>query len=223
MSILVIAPHPDDEVLGCGGAVANHVNAGETVTLCLVTDAYTPDWSEAYIETREKEIASVTESLGITETYRLGYPTAKLDTVARKELNSSIAEVVDDCSPDRVYLPHPGDIHIDHQIVFNSGLVATRPHRCEVNTILAYETVSETEWGHNGSDFSPDMYIDITDTLEDKLAAMAEYDSELRESPHPRSLDALEALAVKRGSEVARAAAEAFEVVRTIESEDGAV
>ena len=218
-NILVIAPHPDDEVLGVGGTIANHGKNGDEVHLCVVTRAYPPEWTEEVIGIKRQEVNEASGILGIKGTSFLDLPTVKLDTLPQKELNHAIARVVDAVKPDVVYLPHKGDLNRDHRLVFEAALVALRPLAGNtVSRILCYETLSETEWGIPDAEsvFIPNVYIDITNTLDTKLAALSAYASELKEYPHPRSLEMLKTLAQKRGSEVGIAAAEAFMLVREI-------
>jgi LmbE family N-acetylglucosaminyl deacetylase len=217
--ILVIAPHPDDEVLGCGGTIAKHTQQGAEVYLCIVTKGYTPDWSEEFLKKRPKEIKKAGALLGIKKTYFVDFPTVKLDTIPQKQLNDSIAQVVDEVKPEVVYIPHRGDINKDHRLVFEAAMVAVRPKPgSTVTRVLSYETLSETEWGVLSGDnaFIPNVYIDISETLEIKLKAMSAYQSELKEYPHPRSLEAISALAKTRGASIGVKAAEAFILVREI-------
>lgn len=216
MKILVIAPHPDDEVLGCGGTIAKHTKEGDEVYLCIVTKAYTPDWSEEFMKSRPKEIEKANKILGIKKTYFLDYPTVKLDTIPLKELIEAISKVVNEVKPEIVYIPHKGDINKDHRLVFEASLVAIRPINHKIRRILSYETLSETEWGRPLEPFIPNLYIDISETFEKKIGAMKAYESELRQYPHPRSLEIIEALAKKRGSEIGVNFAEAFMLVREI-------
>jgi LmbE family N-acetylglucosaminyl deacetylase len=216
MNILIIAPHPDDEVLGCGGTIAKHSKRSDEVYLCSVTKAYVPDWSKEFIKNRPKEIEKANKILGIKRTYFLDYPTVKLDTIPQKELNESISKVVNEVNPDIVYIPHKGDLNKDHRLVFEASLVATRPGNHKIKRILSYETLSETEWGQPIEPFIPNVYVDISETFEKKIDAMKAYESELKQYPHPRSLEIVEALAKKRGSEVGVKFAEAFMLVREL-------
>lgn len=216
--ILVIAPHPDDEVLGCGGTIIKYSKKGDEVYLCIVTKAYSPDWSEEFLKNRPKEIEESNKILGIKKTYFLDFPTAKLDTVPQKELNGSILKIIKEIQPEILYIPHSGDLNKDHRLVFEATLVATRPTVTPVKKILSYETLSETERGAILKPFVPNVYEDITETLNIKIKAMKVYKSELRQSPHPRSLEMIEALAKKRGSEVGFKLAEAFLLIREISS-----
>ena len=214
--MLVIAPHPDDEVLGCGGTIVKHAKNGNEVYLCVVTKGYTPDWSEEFLKNRPKEIEKANKILGIKKTHFLDYPTVKLDTIPQKELNEAISKVVNEVKPDILCIPHKGDVNKDHRLVFEASLVATRPANHKVKKILSYETLSETDWGQPIEPFVPNVYVDISETLGKKIEAMKAYGSELKQYPHPRSLEIIEALAKKRGSEVGVKFAEAFMLIREI-------
>lgn len=219
MKALVIAPHPDDEVLGCGGTVVKHIQGGDGVYLCIVTKAYPPEWSEDEISERRKEVLRASKILGIKKTYFLDFPTVKLDTIPQKELNDSIAQVVSEVEPEVVYIPYRADVNKDHRLVFDAAIVATRPKpRGATKKVLSYETLSETEWAAPFTEniFIPNVYVDISEVLEIKLKAMSEYKSELKEFPHPRSLEAISALAKLRGSSIGVKAAEAFVLVREL-------
>lgn len=219
MKILVIAPHPDDEVLGCGGTMVKHILGGDEVYLCIITKAYPPEWPESEVEERKKEVLRVNGILDIKKTYFLDLPTVKLDTLPQKELNEAIAQVVRDVKPDVVYIPHRGDVNKDHRLVFDASVVAARPRPSSViKKILSYESLSETEWAAPFPEnaFIPNVYVDISETLEVKLKAMSEYKSELKDFPHPRSIEAISALAKIRGATVGIEAAEAFMLIREI-------
>lgn len=223
MKVLVIAPHPDDEVLGCGGTIKKHKEAGDEVYVCIATKAYTPDWSEEFIENRKKEIDNSIKVLGIKKTYFLDFPTVKLDTVLQKDLNDAISKVVEEIRPDIVFIPFPGDINKDHKIISEACLVALRPKPgISVKKVLYYEVLSETEWSKPAQKiedvFIPNFYEDISDYLDYKLKAMECYKSELKEYPHPRSLKGIEVLAQKRGTESGVKAAEAFMLIREIKN-----
>lgn len=212
MKILVIAPHPDDEVLGCGGAIARHVQRGDDVYLAVATKTYAPDWSEEFVKNRPKEIERVGSILGIRKTFLLDFPTVKLDTIPQKELNDALGRVVSEVEPEVAYIPHRGDLNRDHRIIHESSLVALRPGRSKIKKILSYEVLSETEWGIEP--FVPNFYVDISDSFDKKIEAMKVYSSELIQYPHPRSVEIIEALAKKRGSESGLKLAEAFTLIR---------
>ena len=222
MKILVIAPHPDDEVLGCGGTIKKYTKRGDEVYLCIVTKAYTPDWTEDFIKNREKEIECASKTLGIKEVIFLDLPTVKLDTLPQKQLNSLILKTIEDIKPEIVFLPFRADINNDHKLVSESGLVALRPKPDYflARKVFFYEVLSETEWAGPAEKvedfFMPNFYEDISKDLNDKLKAMECYKTELKNFPHPRSLEGIKVLAQKRGMESGVDAAEAFMLFREI-------
>ncbi len=219
MKVLVIAPHPDDEVLGCGGTIVKHVSGGDEVYLCIVTKAYPPEWPEGEIKERKEEVLRVNQIFGIKKTYFLDLPTVKLDTIPQKDLTERIAQVIDEVQPEVVYIPHRGDVNTDHRMVFDATMVAIRPRPGSViKKVLSYETLSETEWAAPFAEnaFIPNFYVDISKMLETKLKAMSAYKTELKQYPHPRSLEAIYALAKLRGTSIGVEAAEAFMLIRKI-------
>jgi len=216
MKVLVVAPHPDDEVLGCGGTIAKHAKAGDEVHLCIVTKAYTPDWSEEFLKNRPMEVESARKILGVKQMYFLDFPTVKLDTIPQKTINDSLGTVFVKVRPDVVYMPHHGDVNKDHRIIFESCLVVARPIRHIIRRLLSYETLSETEWGIPAEPFVPNVYVNVTETIGKKIEAMNAYKSEIKQPPHPRSAEIIEALAKKRGSEINVKFAEAFMLIREI-------
>lgn len=217
--VLVVAPHPDDEVLGCGGTIARHVAQDDEVHVLVVTRGA----SELYPLEEEEEVRQEARAahliLGVSDTHFLDFPAPKLDTIPVYQLADAIAHIIRQYQPQIVYLPHRGDIHLDHQRVYQATLVAARPiNHCPVRQLLCYETLSETEWAPPWSDtaFVPNVFVDITDYLDLKLKAMHCYKSELQYAPHPRSLYGIETLARQRGSTVSLSAAEVFMLVRQI-------
>lgn len=204
MRVLVIAPHPDDEVLGCGGTIKKHTIEGDEVYLCIVTKAYIPDWTQEFIENRKKEISCANDALGIKETFLLDLPTVKLDTIGQKKLNDLISEIVERIKPDILYLPFGQDSNKDHRLVFKAGLFSSKG----IRKVLSYSYESPL--------FAPNLYTDIFETLGDKLKAMSCYASELRDFPHVRSLEAVKITAQKRGIESGLRAAEAFIIIKKI-------
>jgi LmbE family N-acetylglucosaminyl deacetylase len=219
VKILILAPHPDDEVLGCGGTILKHTSRGDDAHLCIATRAYPPLWPEDELKTRKEEVLTVSKILGIGKTHFLDFPTAKLDTIPQKELVDTINHIINDVKPEVVYIPHKGDVNKDHRLIFEAASVAVRPKPgSEIKKVLAYETLSETEWSAPFPEnaFCPQLFVDISETLEVKLKAMQGYRSELKEFPHPRSLEAISALARIRGTSIGVEAAEAFMIVREI-------
>ena len=221
MKVLVIATHPDDEVLGCGGVMARHTAVGDHVSLLVVTRGIPELFSTEFIEQGRRELRQANELLGVTDIHFLDFPAPKLDTVPGYELATAINRKIQVLQPHTIYLPHHGDIHADHQAVYQATLVAARPiDGCPVRKLLCYETLSETEWASPVGDqaFIPTVFVDITDFLPLKLQAMACYRSQIKEFPHPRSLQTLEALARLRGATVGLPAAEAYKLVREVQT-----
>lgn len=217
MKILIIAPHPDDEVLGCGGTIKKYANNGDEVSLCIATKAYTPDWTEEFLSKRDVEIKEANNILGIKKTYFLDFLAAKLDTIPSKEINAAIENVIKEVQPQIIYIPHKGDLHSDHKIVFCSSLVASRSaHNNFIKKILSYEVLSETDWAEPEAIFAPNVYIDVSSTIDDKLKAMQAYKSEIKKYPHSRSLEIIKILSQKRGAEVNLEFAEAFVLIKEI-------
>jgi len=211
--VLIVGAHPDDGVLGLGGTVVRQVKEGKEFFMCVVTSAYTPDWSAKYVRNQKKEVENSNKILGIKETRYLNFPAAKLDTIAHKVLNDTLLETINFYKPDTIFVPHKGDLHLDHRMVFESTLVAARPVNGGVRTILSFSTM---ESGFMVEPFLPNYYIDITETFDAKLAALKEFKSEVKQSPHPRSPEIVRALAQKWGSEAGVKFAEAFMLTRHI-------
>jgi LmbE family N-acetylglucosaminyl deacetylase len=219
MKILVVGAHPDDEVMGAGGTILKHVKQKDDAYLCIVTKAYTPDWTEAIIKQKRQEAIKASKILGIKKTYFCDLPTVMLDTIPQKELNKRIADVVSEVQPDIVYTTHRGDLNSDHRLVFESTMVAVRPTVAKsVSKVLSYELPSSTDWAPPFPErtFIPNVYVDISDVLETKIKAMSVYRTELKGHPHPRSLEAIAIYAKRRGMEIQVEAAEAFMLIREI-------
>lgn len=206
MRVLIVAPHPDDEVLGCGGTIARHSHDGDTVDVVIVTrgdDSY----DQAWIELSRKEALQAHDLLRVTETFFLDFPSPTLDTVPAARLVSALRDLVDH---DIVYIPHRGDLHQEHRAIHDACLVACRPPGPNV---YAYETLSSTECGDG---FVPDHFVDIDGYLNRKVEAMRCYQTQLQRAPSTRSPEGIRALASLRGMTVHRQAAEAFITIRTV-------
>lgn len=221
-TVLVIAPHADDETLGCGGAILRHRAQGEAVHWLLVTDIQPGQpMGGVTAEQRDGEVRTLSEKLGFASTHRLGLPPAGLDRLPLEDLVAAIGAVVRAVAPSLVYLPFPGDVHSDHGAVFRAASGATKWFRYpSVREIRLYETLSETNFGIDPTlaGFRPNLYIDITPHLEDKLSAFTVFGSETKSPPFPRSTEAVRALTLLRGSEAGLMAAEAFMIVKRIEA-----
>ncbi|MBA3662131.1 MAG: PIG-L family deacetylase [Gammaproteobacteria bacterium] len=219
MRILVVAPHPDDEVLGCGATMAKMASLGHEVFVVIVTKAGPPLFSESFVQQGRDEAKIAHHLLGVKETFFCNLPAAALDGVPHCEINAVLNEKFKEIRPDIVFIPFVSDLHLDHQHVFLSALVAARPNQTHYpHKILAYETLSETNWNASyvTAGFQPNFFVDVTDFLQLKLKAFAAYQSQLKSFPHERSLEALEALARVRGASVCRKAAEAFVLIREV-------
>jgi N-acetylglucosamine malate deacetylase 1 len=216
--LLVVAPHLDDEVLGAGGTIARLSDAGAEVVVAVVTRGAPPLFSDESEVTIREEARAAHKLLGVDRTLFLDYPAAQLDGVPHHVMNRSLAELIREVAPDTLMLPFVGDIHLDHQLTFLSSMVAARPLSLEFpKRVLCYETVSETNWhAPFAPKFVPNVYVDISAQLYRKLEAMSLYGSQQRDFPHERSLAALRALAIFRGTTVYREAAEAFMLVRQV-------
>lgn len=217
--ILVIAPHNDDEILGVGGTMAKYIAAGNEVSVCIVANHDVPLYTKEQLETTKAEAREAHKFLDIKRTIHLDFPAVLLHEIPAYKVNDAIFETVKTVDPDIVFLPHFGDIHADHTVTAMGALVAVRPNRANsIKRVYSYETLSETEWNvpHAANTFLPNTYSDISGFLEKKLKAMSYYKSQLCVEPHARSLHAMEALAVYRGSTISVAAAEAFMLIREI-------
>ena len=211
-NILVIAAHPDDELLGCGGTVALHTKGGDRVTSIIVCEGeslrYGPDGVG-----QAEHMRSAARTLGVDDVRALGFPDQHLDRHTLTDIITPLEKIVAEVKPAIVYCQFGGDINRDHQLLFKAALVAVRPTVPEIETVYAFDTASSTEWAYPRS-FTADTWVDISSTLDTKLAAMACYESEIREYPHPRSLGALRNRAKAWGNQHCLDAAEVFMTVR---------
>ncbi|TPG42894.1 PIG-L family deacetylase [Sphingomonas koreensis] len=217
--VAVIAPHPDDEVLGCGGTIARLTAGGAEVHVVIATRGRPPQFSESYMAAVMAEAETAHRLLGVTQTHRLDLPAAALDAMPAAEINARLGECLDAIAPDTLFIPFVGDIHLDHQACFTAAMVWARPRRADAPAqILAYETLSETNWAAPGTTpaFLPNCFIDIADQLTLKIDAFAAFRSQAKAFPDERSPEAIRALATMRGATVFCRAAEAFMIVRQI-------
>lgn len=220
MNILVIAPHPDDEVLGVGGTIAKHAAAGDDVYVCVVTHGAEPLFRMEDTEYGRQECRKADKMLGVKETIFLkDFPAAMLEEVPRYKLNDALLQVVKRTRPDTVYIPHRGDMQLDHKMIVDAMMVAVRPkYDFAPREVLMYETLSETGWDvpNTTNEFIPNVYEDISDYLKQKLDALSSFESQLAPFPAARSIEAIEALAKYRGALMGMKAAEAFTLVRSL-------
>ena len=221
-SILVVAAHPDDEVLGCGGYIANQVWSGDEVFVTFLSDGVTSRQGNLglqEIESRRNAARLASKVLGASDVSFGDFPDNKLDAVPLLEIIKSIEAVVERVRPQIVLTHFGGDLNIDHRIVNQAVLTACRPTVDQVvKQIMFFEVSSSTEWQvpTEGEAFVPNWFEDISQTLELKVKALLMYEHELREWPHPRSVKAIEHLAHWRGASCGVDAAEAFVLGRRI-------
>ncbi|HEU4960652.1 MAG TPA: PIG-L deacetylase family protein [Sphingomonas sp.] len=215
----IVAPHPDDEVLGCGGTIARLAAGGTRVEVVIMTRGAPPLFDAEQVERVRTEAHAAHARLGVAATHFLDLPAAALDQFPAIAINRALGERLDALQPEALFVPFVGDIHRDHQIGFGAAMVWARPRSDAVpRAVLAYETLSETNWYAPGltPGFLPDVYIDIAETIEAKLEAFACFASQTKAFPDERSPEAIRALATMRGATVHRRAAEAFMLVRAI-------
>jgi LmbE family N-acetylglucosaminyl deacetylase len=218
--ILIVAPHADDETLGCGGTILKLTQAGCEVHWLLVTGmSEQSGFSKTQIEKRDKEITQVAEAYKFTKVHQLGLPPARLETLPLGDIIGPICQVVAEVQPEQVFTVYRNDAHSDHEIVFDAVMSATKSFRYPfVKRVLAYETMSETDFGMKPEDggFRPNVYVGIGEYLQDKLNILEIFESEIHAFPFPRSRKALESLAYVRGAQCNEDAAEAFLLIKEI-------
>jgi len=210
--ILVIAAHPDDELLGCGGTVALHAEAGDHVTSVIACEGESLRYGIGGVNQSE-HIRKAANTLGVCDVRVLAFPDQRLDTLTLTEIITPLEKAVRDVQPHLVYCQFGGDVNRDHQLLFKATLVATRPTESCIKAVYAFDTASSTEWAFPRT-FTADTWVDISATLDKKIAAMACYESEVRDYPHPRSLEALRHRARAWGNQHCIDAAEVFMTVR---------
>ena len=223
MTVLVVAAHPDDEALGCGGTIARHAADGDDVFVAFLADGVTSrapgaDHS-AGVSRRQDAARSAARILGVRDVRFGDLPDNRLDTLPLLALAQAVEAVIDDVAPTTIYTHFAHDLNVDHRLVHEAVMTAVRPQPgSSVATVLTFETASSTEWRtpQAATAFAPDWFVDITGTLELKLQALDAYAEEMRPWPHPRSREAVGHLAHWRGSTVGRVAAEAFVLARHI-------
>lgn len=222
--ILILAAHPDDEVLGCGGTIAKLAAEGATIHVAFLADGVfsrmddTKSLSDE-LTARRAAAQRACGILGVKSVSFDNFPDNRMDTVALLDICKAVEALIAEHRPDTVFTHHAGDVNVDHRRLHEAAVTACRPqHGHPVRTLLCFEVPSSTEWQLPGSApaFAPNWYVDISETLDRKLAAMDAYDAELRNWPHPRSRQGVEHLAHWRGATVGVDAAEAFMLGRQL-------
>lgn len=218
---MVVAPHPDDETLGCGGTLLRAIAEGARVHWVIATRmTREAGFSEARMHARAQEIKDVAAAYGFAGVHQAPFTAARLDTIPMAERVTWFSSVFNEVRPTAVYLPHPHDVHSDHAAVFDAASACTKAFRYpSVRKVYAYETLSETEFGirPGATHFHPNRFVDISAHLERKIEIMKLYAGEMSAAPFPRSAEAIRGLATFRGLVASCLAAEAFMVLKDIE------
>jgi LmbE family N-acetylglucosaminyl deacetylase len=222
--IMVIAAHPDDEVLGCGGAIARHIRTGDKVRVVIMAEGVTSRTRGAIqaeaLEQLRTAATRANQILGTTELVMDGLPDNRLDSMDRLAVIKRVEGYIERWRPSVVYTHHVGDINIDHQVVHHAVVTACRPQpRCPIHSLLFFEVPSSSEWQvpGSGATFQPNWFVDISSDLDLKVRAMEAYFGEIRDWPHPRSAKGVEYLARWRGCSIGLDAAEAFMLGRLVD------
>ncbi|MDO6507257.1 PIG-L deacetylase family protein [Colwellia sp. 4_MG-2023] len=222
-SVLVVAAHSDDEALGCGGTIAKHIAQGDQVTVAFMTNGVASrlDTPEHNTNATKRESAAqlALKALGVSNFHQFDFPDNKMDTVALLEVTQAIESVISACKPDTIYTHFGHDLNIDHRITHKAVMTACRPQSwSSVKKILSFEVLSSTEWNSPSINaFQPHYIVDISNYWNKKLAALKCYEDEMRDFPHSRSYQCVEALAILRGATHGFEKAEAFFVERILD------
>lgn len=220
-NVLVVAPHPDDETLGCGATLLRLASEGHAIHWLIMTCMQPQQgFTEERIATREKEIEQVRNAYNFAEVYRIALPTTRLDTVPIGDLVRGISNAIQDCQANTVFVPYRNDVHSDHAATFDATIACCKTFRQPtVRAVYAYETLSETEFGLRPDDpgFRPNLFIDISTWIDRKIEILELFAGELGQFPFPRSIECVRAQALLRGSQAGVRAAEAFMVLKKIQ------
>lgn len=219
--ILVVSVHPDDESLGCGGTILKHIKEGCEVYWMIITNVNEDHgWRASFVKKRQEDIDKVSILYGFKGTFKLDFPTTKLDVIPLSKIVDRVAIVVHEVKPETIYLPNRSDIHSDHQVAFQAVINCTKNFRFpSIKRVLMYECLSETEFTPALAEnaFIPNVFVDITDYFDKKLEIIKIYISELMEAPLPRSINTIVALARYRGSRIGKDYAESFMLIEEID------
>jgi LmbE family N-acetylglucosaminyl deacetylase len=225
MKNLIIAAHPDDEILGCGGTMARLTQQGQELTIAILGEGLTSRHNDRarvnknQIDKLQQCSKQASRLVGVNDLRLFDLPDNRFDSIDLLDIVKTVEALIDDVKPTTIFTHHPGDLNIDHSLTSRAVLTATRPFSGQlVKDIYTFEAPSSTEWGFNqtGQNFIPNLFYDVSNHLQQKLAAMQMYASEARPFPHPRSPEALEARARMWGSVVGVEYAEAFCLVRSL-------
>lgn len=220
-NIMVVAPHPDDETLGCGGTIIKHIKNGDNVIWCIVTNIKEDyGYSKDMVIIRQNQIKKVSKLYNFRKVIQLEYQPANLDYSDMGEIVHKLSSIIKDEKINIIYIPNCTDVHSDHKIISEAAMSATKSFRNSyVKKIIMYETLSETEFGINPSvvKFVPNYFVNITEYIDKKINIMNIFESEIGKAPFPRSSENIRALAVYRGCTCGHRYAEAFMKIKEIE------
>lgn len=219
--ILVIAAHPDDEVLGVGGTISKYRELGYEIYTHIVTDGSSTQYAgdKNKLKQKKEEAIKANEILGVKKVYFGNLPDMKLDTVPHVAINKEIERTIKVVKPNIVFTHHAGDVNKDHKLIFESTLVACRPNKDVVQEIYSYEVPSSTEWSDSSQNdfYIPNVFISLNKkNIDRKITAMKKYETEIREYPHPSSIKSLINYSRYRGNQIGKDYAEAFRLIRRI-------
>ena len=218
MNILVVSPHPDDETLGAGGTLIKMKKLGHKVYWLNITDMVGEKWDTEVTKKRQKQIDTVKDLYGFDGFFNLRLPPTQLSSLEEGEIISKIKEIIAIVKPEWLIIPGQYDAHSDHRTVYNCCMACTKAFRSPfIKRITTMEIISETDYGFQKELFEPNLFIDISDELEDKIRIMKEYVTEIGSVPFPRSLENIRALATFRGGSCNCRFAEAFCIVKQME------
>ena len=219
-SVLVVAVHPDDETLGCGGTLLKHKANGDEIHWLIATDIKESEgFGVSVVKRRNQEIKKVENLYGFTSVNKLNLSTAEVDTYSMSELVSKISHVINTVKPNIVYLPFKGDVHSDHKYIFDAAYSCTKIFRYPfIKKIYMMETLSETEFSLSTKEdsFVPNVFVDISEFMDKKIELMSIYESEIEKHPFPRSERNIRALATYRGATSGCEYAESFMLIKEI-------
>lgn len=224
--ILVVTAHPDDEILGLAGTMRKYINSGFSVSCVILGEGMTSrtqhreDTTRDEVDKLQKQTLRATAIVGYKNVFFSNFPDNRFDSVDLLDIIKEVNKCVQEIKPDIIYTHHYGDLNIDHRKTFEAVITACRPvGEYYVKEVYCFETPSSSEWNFQYGDkvFKPNVFIDIEDTMQAKLDAMACYKTELRDYPHPRSLKALEIIAARWGAVVGKKYVEAFELIRKVD------
>lgn len=221
--ILVVAAHPDDEVLGCSGTIAKRIREGSSASTLILGEGVTSRDGERKREERKKDIEKLRKNarransiIGIKDIALFDFPDNRFDTVALLDIVKIVERTIKDVKPNVIFTHHYNDLNIDHRVTFNAVMTACRPSKGQlVRQIYSFDVPSSTDWNYP-STFNPNVFVDIRSTINKKIRAMSCYKSEMRPFPHPRSPEAIRTFGKYWGTRVGLICAEAFEAVRII-------